>query len=401
MFNRLEKCITVIIFATLLSSFSEAQFLDEFDKNKIDGWFFFTGDGNAEMDFVQTDGFARIFIDATNDKYNVYWTLIKRDITEFLDLSKFKDAAYELRVEARVRVHEAPRRVNFMINTQRTTDFHKDLMEFDIPDTNEWHIISYTTHNFDALPGDTVYVQFCATDWGIGKYIVDLDYYKAEIVNIKIAESDKGVLTPYHPPIPEISTFINHYAVSDDCVINSDFTEVNFNDWKIKDKDGDKKVLTVNGNQWAILKWDFEKFMNLKIDGSGLLELTTQSVAKGGNYVKAFGDDLGIEFGKIRVFEIIGGDADWDQEEVTFNNLTQGKKLSEVFNEQMTFDTDVNEEPNGKTFITISKPVMQRLLDGKTKGLLIRPLGAINASFFSSENEKSQIPKLHFNAREK
>jgi hypothetical protein len=41
---------------------------------------------------------------------------------------------------------------------------------------------------------------------------------------------------------------------------------------------------------------------------------------------------------------------------------------------------------------------MQRLLNGTTKGLLIRPLGAINASFYASENQKGQMgPKLHFN----
>jgi len=94
------------------------------------------------MNFVQKDGFARLYVDAAKDKYNVYWTLIKRDVSASLDLNKLKDPSFELRVEAKVRVSNAPRRVNFMINTQRTTNYHEHLMEFDIPDTSNWHIIS-------------------------------------------------------------------------------------------------------------------------------------------------------------------------------------------------------------------------------------------------------------------
>jgi hypothetical protein len=71
---------------------------------------------------------------------------------------------------------------------------------------------------------------------------------------------------------------------------------------------------------------------------------------------------------------------------------------SDVFNTQMVFDAELSDESGSKNFITISKPVLQRLLDGRTKGLLIRPLGAINASFYASENQMGNNgPKLHFN----
>ena len=64
----------------------------------------------------------------------------------------------------------------------------------------------------------------------------------------------------------------------------------------------------------------------------------------------------------------------------------------------MIYDAELSEEKGGKNFITISKPVLQRLLDGKTRGLLIRPLGAIDASFYASENLTDEVtPKLHFN----
>jgi hypothetical protein len=388
----------IFLFIFITYGICQAQFLDSFKGKKIEGWFCMTGDGWAKMDFVQMDGYARILVDATKDRDNVYWTLIKRNVTAYLDLNKLKDTSFQLRVEARVRVHNAPRRVNMMVNTQRTTNYHIDLMEFDISDTSEWHTISMTTKKFDAVPGDTVYVQLCVTDYGLGKYYVDLDYYRADIVNVNLAGPDKGELVPYHPPVPDIGIFSNHLVVTHDCLINSDFPDVNFNNWHVKEQNGDARILTVNANQWAILRWDFEKYKNLKVDGPGLLELTTQSVPIGGNYIEAFGEDFGIEFGKIRVIEAIGGDPQWDQNKVTYNNFMQGNIYSDVFNTQMIYDTEMSDKPGSKTFIIISKPVLQRMLDGKTKGLLIRPLGALDASFYASEYQLGNNgPKLHFN----
>jgi hypothetical protein len=43
---------------------------------------------------------------------------------------------------------------------------------------------------------------------------------------------------------------------------------------------------------------------------------------------------------------------------------------------------------------------MQRLLEGKTKGLLIRPLGSIDATVYSSEDAGGRGPKLHFSVAE-
>ncbi len=391
----------IFLLILITSGTCRAQFLDSFNNKEIEGWFFFTGDGAATMNLVQKDGYARIYIDATNDKHNVWWAVIKRDVSAFLDLNKLTDTAFQLRVEARVRVSNAPRRINMMVNTQRTTNFHIDLMEFDIPDTTGWHTVSMTTKKFDAVPGDTVYVQLNVTDWGLGKYYVDMDYYRADIINVNLAGPDKGELVPYHPPVPALTTFSIHLDVTHDCLINSDFPDVNFNDWHVKEQGGNARILTVNANQWAILRWDFEKYRNFKIHGPGLLELTTCSVAKGGNYIASYGEDLGMEFGKIRVIEIIGGDTEWDQEKVTYNNFIQGDILSDVINSQMIFDLEMSDESGRKNFVTISKPVLERLLSGKTKGLLICPLGAVNASFYASEDQTGgNGPKLHFNIKQ-
>lgn len=39
------------------------------------------------------------------------------------------------------------------------------------------------------------------------------------------------------------------------CRINSDFPDVNFNDWHVKEKEIDARILTVNADQWAILSY--------------------------------------------------------------------------------------------------------------------------------------------------
>lgn len=395
-----RSLLFILILVFFVSNPCEAQFIDQFDKQDIDkNWQLLTGDGTPGMKLIQKDGYATIYVDGSTDKQNVYWTLIKRNIASHLDMQKIKDPNYEVRVEAKVRIHNPPRRVNFMVNTQRTTDFHRDLMEFELPDTN-WHVISMTTAELDAVPGDQLNVQFCVTDFGLRQYEVDIDYYKADIINVKSADRDKGPAVPYHPPIPPLSKFANHITATHDALINSDFPEVNFNNWRVKERAAEAKVLTINGQQWAVLRWDLGKFKNAVADGAGVFEFTTYSVAAGGNYMKAYGPGYGEEFPRVRIIEILGGNPDWQQETVTFNNLMQGKQYHEIFNEQMIFDVEIKEAPGSKNFVTISQPVLQRLINGTTKGLLIRPLGAINASFYASENARGIVaPKLHFNVK--
>jgi len=126
------------------------------------------------------------------------------------------------------------------------------------------------------------------------------------------------------------------------------------------------------------------------VAGSGVLELTTYAVERSPDYEK--------DFGMVRVVEIEGGNPRWDQEEVTCNSFCQGKPLNRVLNAQMIIDVDVTEGRGGKTLVTISNPVLQRMIDGKTLGLAIRPLGAVNASFYAMENEGGKLgPHLHFN----
>lgn len=386
--------------ALLIPAAAHAQFVDAFDDGDVAGWGFFTGDGAATMRLTPHDGFARLAVDATADRHNVWWAIIKRDVSPDLDLARLAEPGTELRVEARLRVSEAPRRVNIMINTNRTTDFHEHLAEYDVADTTGWHTISYTTKDLDVRPGDTLYVQLGATDWGFGTYHVDVDSYRADVVDARTAAADVGEPLPYHPPTPPPATFAHHLAAAHDAVVRTDEPDVPFGDWRAVERGREVPVLAVGARQWAVLRWDLGALAGAEAEGPGLLELTTHAVARGGDYVARYGEDLGIEFGKVRVVEVMAGDPDWDEATVTYHSLLDGQPLDDVVNGQMVFDTDVAPGPDGTTLVTISRPVMQRLLDGTTKGLLLRPLGAIHASFYASEAaDPAARPTLHVSTR--
>ncbi len=379
----------------------QAQFLDQFDQPKIEGWFSMTGDGFAAAEFVPSTGYATLKIDATRDPYGVWWALIKRDIAPAIDVAKLAEPAYELRVEARVRSHHAPHRVNFMLNTQRTTDFHEHLREYDLPDTG-WHTISMTTRHFDARPGDNVFVQLAGTDLGPDRYEIDIDYYRADVVRVDQAGPDLGEPLVYHPPVPDLATLALHLPVTHDSQINSDFPDVNFNDWHAATAAGPARILTIDPHQSPILRWNFSQLANHTVVGEGVLELTTFCAPQGGKYIEHYGQEFGMEFGKVHIVEILGGDPAWNQETVTYNSLLRGDEPKQVFNTQMIQDVDIAPAPGGKTYVVLPRPVMQRLLDGTTKGIVIRPLGAMNTSFYASEDPTPGVaPTLHFSTAAK
>jgi hypothetical protein len=386
-----------IVLPFLLVGQASAQFFDDFnkapmvlDRDAVKGWTFFTGDGSATMDFQQRDGYASILVDATKDQRNIWWALLRRCVSADFDLNRLRKRNYAFRIEARIRVSHAPRRVNLHLNTQRTADFHSHLMEFDIPDTLNWHTISMTTHDFDAKPGDRVYGQLALMDWGPERYRVDLDYFKVDVVNIDSIGPDKGVQVPYHPPVPVLDTFAHHIAVAQDAMIDLEYPDLNFNNWHAQEEGRKADLLTVSGTQLVIMRWNLKEFAGKQAVGSGLLELTTYALQRSSDYLK--------DFGMVRVVEILGGDREWNEKDVTFNKLCQGLPLNHVLNSQMIIDIEVAPGRGSKNLITISNPVLQRMIDGKTLGLALRPLGAVNASFYASENQVVNFsPKLHVN----
>ena len=375
---------------------ASAQFIDNFDDalrldpSGANGWAFRTGDGTAVMYFSSANGRAVISVDATTDKRGIWWALIRRRVSGEMNLSLLRKPHHALRVEARIRVSDAPKRVNLHLNTQRTTDFHSHLMEFDIPDTLGWHTISMTTDHFDAAPGDSVYGQLALMDWGLDRYRVDLDYFRVDVVDVDSVGPDKGGPIPYHPPLRDPVSYGYHIPVVHDGMVDHANPDMGFNTWSVRDEPGRIRLLAVGGTQCAILRWDLGAFAGRKVSGSGLLELTTYSLERSPDSTK--------DFGMVRVSEIIGGDPGWRQEGVTYNSLCAGRDVNRIINSQMIIDVEPGEQRGTRNLITISKPVLQRMIDGKTLGLAVRPLGAVHASFYAMENQAGMhSARLDFN----
>jgi hypothetical protein len=374
---------------------ANAQFIDDFetlslDPDGVEGWSFFSGDGDATMDFLTLENSsASILVDATGDRRNVWWALIKRKVSEHLDLERLGRPGWELRVTARIRASDAPRRVNLHVNTQRTTDFHSHLVEFDIPDAGTWHTISMTTRDFPVEPGDTVFAQMALMDWGLGRYRVDVDEFKVDMVEVSEVGPDAGVAVPYHPPIPDSGTFEHGVAAAEGAVVDLANRDVNLGGWSVLEGDERLRVLTVGGTLWVILRWDLTAFEGRRVADHGLLELTTHTVQRDAREMK--------DFGLVRVVEILDGDPSWRRDTVTVASLLREEPLDEVINPQMIIDGPVSESIGVPTRLTISRPVLQRLIDGRTLGLAITPLGSIFASFSARDGE---APRLLFNLEE-
>jgi hypothetical protein len=373
-----------------------AQFRDDFDRVKTDpagktGWRFRTGDGKATMQVRQGGkGYASLLVDATADRRGIWWALFNREVSKEMDLGRLEKPGHEVRIEARIRVSHAPRRVNLQIQTQRTTDYHSHLMEYDIPQAETWHTISMTTHGFDAGPGDTLIGHMAIFDWGLAKYRVDVDYVQVDIVESATAGPDLGGPIPYHPPIADPKSFAHEVPVIADGMLDLVNTDVNLNDWTMRDGDRKVRVLTVDGTHHAILRWDLKAFAGQTVAASGLLELTTHSVARKAEDVP--------DFGLLRVVEILGGDPAWDPSTVTTDSFRRGAALQQVLNTQMVIDGAAAPGDGAKTYLTIPVPVLQRLVDGKTYGLAIQALGALSASVYALENDDGgNGARLRFN----
>jgi hypothetical protein len=393
--------LVVAILILFAAGRAAAQFIDDFDgpairtdPSGVDGWSFFTGDGEATIDFRQGgEGHASIVVDATRDRRGIWWALIKHKVSDGMELGLLKQPGHELRIEARIRVSHAPRRVNLHLNTQKTTDFHSHLMEFDIPDTQGWHTISMTTRDFDAVPGDTVFGQMALMDWGLETYRVDVDYFKVDVVDVARAGPDQGAPVPYHPPIPDLRTFAQEARVAQDGIIDLENPDVNLNNWSVRDATGTRRLLAVSGRQYVILRWDLSAFAGREVADHGVLELTTHAVQRSSDDLK--------DFGIVRVVEILGGDPAWDQRTVTTNSFCRGQPIDRVLNSQMIIDYPVSEGEGGRTHLTISRPVLQRLIDGKTLGIAVKPLGSIHASFEAMENDGGRrAARLLFNLKD-
>jgi hypothetical protein len=396
----LVRAALLLAAALMLGSPAAAQFRDDFDGPALPldpagakGWGFLTGEGRAVMDFRPGPGYATIAVDATKDRRNVWWAFIKRQVQGSLDLARLARPGFELRVEARVRTGHAPRRINLHFNTQKTIDFHSHLMEYDLAEAGTWYTVSMTTRGFEAGPGDTVNVQMALMDWGLGRYRLDLDYIRVDVVEAARAGPDLGPPIPYHPPVADPASFRHVLPVAADVTVDLREPGVNLNDWTAKDPGGRAAVISADGTRIALLRWDFGPLAGRKAAGPGLLELVTRSVEVPARELP--------DFGLLRVVEVLGGQAGWDERTATWDSLAKGQAVDEVLDPQMIIDWPVTPGDGAKTWLTIPVPVLQRLLDGRTRGLALTPLGAINASFYAREEKGGAFAaRLRFNLRE-
>jgi hypothetical protein len=398
--RRRRKWPWILLLALLWAAPARAQFRDDFngpavrtDPQGINGWSFFSGDGEAVMDFRQGGpGFASIFVDAGRDRRNVWWALIERRVLPGLDTGLLQQPGRALRIEARLRISQAPRRVNLQILTQRTTDDESNLMEFDIAEPMKWQTISLTVPRLDARRDDSIFAHLALMDWGHGKYRVDLDYIKVDLVNIADAGPDRGDAVPYHPPLPDPASFACQARAAQDATIDLEEREVSIGDWVAIEKKEKIDLIAVGPALAAILRWNLGAWKGKKAAGPGLLELTTRTLERGAGDRK--------DFGLVRVVEILGGDPAWRRRTVTAASLCAGRELDRVVNPQMIIDGPVSPGAGDKSYFVISRPVLQRLLDGRTLGLALLPLGAVHAAFYSMENERGKAgARLLFNTR--
>jgi len=303
-----------------------------------------------------------------------------------------REPGWELRIEARVRTSHAPRRVNLHVNTQKTTDFHSHLMEYDLAESGTWYTISMTTRGFEAEPGDTVNAQMALMDWGFGCYRVDVDYIKVDVVEAAKSGPDLGPPIPYHPPVADPASFGRALAVAADMTVDLAEPGVNLNDWTSTDPGGKAVVVSAGGTRVALLRWDLRELAGKTAAGPGLLELTTRTVARAAAERP--------DFGLLRVVEIPAGDPAWDERTAAWTALSRGMPRELVLNPQTIIDWPVTPGDGGKTYLTIPLPVLQRLIDGRTLGLALTPLGAIEASFYAREERGgAAAARLRFNLK--
>jgi hypothetical protein len=250
-----------------------------------------------------------------------------------------------------------------------------------------------TTRGFDAGPGDTVNAQMALMDWGLGRYRVDVDYVKVDVVEADKAGPDLGPPIPYHPPLADPASFARALTVAADLTVDLGEPGVNLDNWQATDAGGKARVLSVGGTRAALLRWDFGRLAGKRVAGPGLLELTTRSLA--------LSAEERPDFGLLRVVETVGGEPAWDEKKAAWTGISRGAPRDLILDPQPIIDWPVTAGDGGKTCLTIPVPVLQRLLDGKALGIALTPLGSIDAAFYAREERGGAMAaRLLFNLQE-
>lgn len=351
----------------------------EFRSNGLPQWSSVTGDGEGIFTQNIQNGIATLRLDASQDKRNIWYAFAHRNISAQLNVKSGK--GFTLYIEAKVKPSHGPRRVNLFLKSLASQDEY--LREFDLPEAGKWHEISMVAPGFHHTPGQPLLAQVSFMDWGnTGIYELQVDYIKVDIIKPGQKVQEKGLPLMYRPPLADESTFRIERKVAADVSIDRQFSSLNLSGWTAGAHTGEP-VLMVDGNKFILLRWDFPDLKGKKVTGAGQLEFYTHSLYQLSEKQK--------DFGEVRICELIGANPDWQESNITYESLFQTNPPAAVINEQTIVDTAIMPAKGSKTRVTISQPVLQRLIDGTTKGLAILPLGLISATLMDSKPENGRF----------
>lgn len=387
------------IFFLARPSTAYGQFVEDFDlatpgfaPQGLAGWRAATGDGLIRFTQQIDGGMARLHINAMQDQRNIWYALVQRSITEFMgDLGTLRRPDRELRMEARVRPSHGPRRINMFLFSQFPTP-PELLREFDLPRAREWYTISMTTQGFVIPEGQGLHAQLSLMDWGTEEvFELDVDYIKVDVVDPSQQAPDSEHKVRYRPPLQPASSYQEEVSVSADAIVDKAYPQQVFSDWQAYQGEAHVPVLTVDAQKIVLLRWDLGAWAGKQVAGEAQLEIYTHQLQRLASSPK--------DFGEVRVCEIIGG-SPWQEDSVSYQRLLGPLPPSLVINAQTTVDTPLKPERGGATTVVLSRPVMQRLLDGTTHGLAILPLGLINANLYAREHEGgAKAARLRFSLK--
>jgi hypothetical protein len=260
-------------------------------------------------------------------------------------------------------------------------------MEFDIPDTTRRHTIRFTTDGFDGRPDDTVNAQLAMIDWGRQTYRVAIDSFAVELVSADGAGSASNRAVTYPLPVRDPDTLAHHVPAAQVGLVNRQFPETELSSWHTTTDSGIAPTWTVTTDQYLLVRWNRVQMPDGPVRGPGVLELTRQSVQNA--------DTSPEELGQVRLVEITGGASAWADSTLTYARFADGQPLHDILNPQPIVDREVAGSAGEAVRLPVSEPVLRRLVSGETKGLALRPLGPVAASFYAGE---AFTPRLHFDA---
>jgi len=391
--NAIQHAFGLYLGGCLLPLTALAQYRADFEEpshglapNNLPGWYAAKGDGDVLFRQRIAEGSVSLVIDPLHEKRNIWYAFAHQDIAEHLDLEQLGQPGYELRMEARVMPSHAPRRINMYLFAAYPGGH---LREFDLAEADTWHTISMTTRDFVAPPGGRVMAQVSLMDWGnTDVYELKVDYITVDVVKADESHEQFGEPLEYRPPLKEASHYAASIVPSDDAIVDAAFPAETLGGWENQSKSDSSSVLQVDQTKTILLRWDFSEFAGKRVTEAGQLELSTESLFRRKSSPK--------DFGEIRFQEIRDSAGAWDEATVTYDSFLGGQAIDEVVVSQCIIDTEVNAQAGGKTVVTISRPVLQRLVDGTSAGIAITPLGLISASFHDRQHP-TLAPRLRFN----